>query len=79
VIETVNEGEALIEIALRFRIFRGDFAGVGAEIVTKRLGLGMESERGDAGCQRDEKAQADGIHAASLATARAARQDLRYS
>jgi hypothetical protein len=38
----------------------------------------MESERGDAGCQR-EKAQAYGIHAASLATARAARQDPRYS
>jgi hypothetical protein len=79
VIETVNEGEALIEIPLRFRIFRGDFACVVAEIVTKRLGLGMESERGDAGRQRDEKAQAYGIHAASLATARAARQDLRYS
>jgi hypothetical protein len=61
VIETVNESEALIEITLRFRVFRCDFAGVGAEIVPKRLGLGMERERGE-GRQRKERARAYSLH-----------------
>ena len=62
-IETVNESEALIEVALRFRIFRCDFAGVGAEVVAKRLGFGTEGGRGEAGRQREEKGQAQGLHA----------------
>ena len=57
-IQTMNVSEALIEVALRFRIFRCDFPSVGAEVGAKRLGLGVECERGQAGCQRKEKAQA---------------------
>ena len=61
-IEPVNESKALIEVTLRLRIFRGDFACVSAEIVAKRLGLGVERERGETERQRKEKAQAYGLH-----------------
>jgi hypothetical protein len=54
-IEPVNKSEALIEVALRFRIFRCDFACVRAEVVAKGLGLGVE-RGGKAGRQRKEKA-----------------------